>query len=234
MTFVRLALLLLLAAGFAAAQPKLKVVGGTRFDFGELYESAPVKRLVTLKNIGSETLIISNIGASCGCTGTLMSNDHIAPNDSGILSITFNPGQFTGKVEKGVSFRSNDTAQKHVSINFTANIIRVLTFEPDYLFIRTPLDSSRTDTLIVTNTSSQKLKILSVIPNSELFSVRITDTDLEPDEETMLISTFTPKTKGTVSGNIDITTNHSKRPHIGVRYFAWVKDKIQTGTPKQP
>ena len=80
------------------SQPALTVVGGTRFSFGDITSTSPVERIVTLRNTGTDTLVIEDVLAICGCTGTLLSSDHIAPHDSGSLSISFNPGSFSGKV----------------------------------------------------------------------------------------------------------------------------------------
>ena len=41
------------------AQPKLDVVGGTKLDFGDLYTGNSHKHNVVLRNVGTETLIIS-------------------------------------------------------------------------------------------------------------------------------------------------------------------------------
>ena len=59
------------------AQPKIQVVGGTKIDLGSIYRGAVVERKVMLKNIGSDTLVVSRVDPSCGCTGTVVSNDHI-------------------------------------------------------------------------------------------------------------------------------------------------------------
>ena len=105
--------------GITYGQPKLHVVGGTSFDFGDVY-STSASKVLTIQNLGRDTLIIFNVGTSCGCTAALASEDHIPPGDSGTVSITFDAKRFSGKVEKLVSLTTNDTSQRYIAINFTA------------------------------------------------------------------------------------------------------------------
>ena len=225
-------LLLGLLPGVLLAQPKLDVAGGTKLDFGDIYTSSPMKHLVTLKNAGSDTLIISNVSATCGCTGTLITNDHLGPNDTGTLEITFNPKSFKGKIEKGVTFRTNDTSQSNVRITFTGNIVKTLEFEPEYLFIKASVDSSKTDTLTISNEGDRPIRILSVKSSSDLVSLKLTEDEVKPSEETLLISTFNPKTTGTLTGNIEIRTDHPKTPVLNVRLVAWARTKNSSAFSK--
>jgi hypothetical protein len=205
------------------SQPKFHVVGGTEFDYGDVLSFAPAKRTITIKNLGTETLILSNIDPSCGCTATLLSNDHIAPNDSSTLSITFNSKQFTGKVHKAVSMVTNDTTNRTVEIKFTANVLRILEIEPEYLFIRTAIDSIVYQNAIIKNVGSDTVKILSVISTSNLITAKLSKDIIKPSEEVTLTATFAPKSNGIVNCDVELKTDHPKLPSLKVRFVGWVK-----------
>jgi hypothetical protein len=205
------------------SQPKFHVVGGNEFDFGDVLSFTPAKRILIIKNLGTETLTLSNIDASCGCTATLLSNDHIAPNDSSTLTITFNSKQFAGKVHKAVSIVTNDTTNRAIDIKFTANVLRILEIEPEYLFIRTAIDSTGYQNTVIKNVGSDTIKILSVISTSNLITTKLTKDIIKPSEETTLSATFTPKSNGIVNGNVELKTDHPKLPLLKVRFVGWVK-----------
>ncbi|HEV8537479.1 MAG TPA: DUF1573 domain-containing protein [Bacteroidota bacterium] len=209
---------------FVSAQPRLSLVGGTTPDFGVIYTPS-IERLITLRNVGTDTLTISGVSTSCGCTAALVSNDHIAPGDSGILSVKFDAKSYSGKVEKLVSLNTNDTTQKHVNIKFAATVIKSLDFEPEYFFFSTTIDSLTEKTIAITNSSSQTIHILSVKPSSELVSLKLSEDKLEPGEESSLSCTIRPTEPGTVRGNIEILTDFREHPKLSISYFAYTKAK---------
>ena len=215
-----------------SGEAKLNVVGGMKIDFGDVYTGLTVKRLVTLKNDGTDTLIISNVSSSCGCTGTLLTHDHIAPNDSGVLEITFNTKKFSGKVDKSISMYTNDSTQSYIHIYFTANVLTLLTFEPEYFYFQTTADSATTQTMSITNTGSQAVRILSVKPTSELFSAKVSEDKIDPGKRATLVSVLKAKYAGTFFGNIEITTDNPNIPLLSLRVAALVKETASTSSTK--
>ena len=65
-----LGIFLLLGTDIVRAQPKLVVDGGT-FDLDTLNAGTVAERKITLKNTGSEELILGKVEPSCGCTGSI-------------------------------------------------------------------------------------------------------------------------------------------------------------------
>jgi len=204
-------------------QPKFHLIGETKFDFGDVPNFMPANRIITIKNIGTQTLILTDVGGTCGCTATLLSSDHIAPNDSGTLSITFDAKRFDGRVEKKVVMRTNDADKPRVELTFTANVVKVLELEPEYLFFRSTADSTASETLTIKNVSAKKIKILSVSQNSDIASSLLSNDVIKPGESVTLKGFFKSKTSGTFNGNYDIRTDHPTLPRFTVRFFGWVK-----------
>ncbi|MBI5476495.1 MAG: DUF1573 domain-containing protein [Ignavibacteriales bacterium] len=207
------------------SQPKFQLVGPERFDIGDVPNFIPHNHALTIKNLGNDTLILKDLSASCGCTATLLSVDHIPPGDSGKLSFVFDAKRFDGKVEKKISVNTNDPIKKHVEIFFTANVIRVLDIQPEYFFIRTTNDSTVTQTLKVENLSQVPIEFTSIQPSGKDISITLNPKEIKPGEKGDLTATYIPKTIGSVSGNIEIKTNHPQAPLLTIRYFCWSKDK---------
>ena len=204
------------------AQPKVDVIGGTNLDFGNLYTGNTHKQNVTLRNIGTDTLIVTNVSASCGCTGTLMTNDHIMPGDSGILSITFNPTRFGGKVEKAVTFDVNDTTKRHVRVVFKANVIKVVEVSPEYLIFKITQDSTGSGSVTIKNIGQNTIHILSATPSSDDVKATFSKNAIHPGDEREIEVSFKPKSTGTVKGTLNILTDDEHVHSINMRYFALV------------
>lgn len=204
-------------------QPKLNIVGGTRFDFGEIYNSIPVKRQLTIRNDGRDTLKVWDVSGSCGCTGTLLSSDNILPGKSGTLEITFDPTSFSGIVEKAVSMKTNDTAQAKVKIFFTADVRKVLELYPNYIVFKARVDSATTDTIIVVNVSKGPINLTSLKSSDQHLTLQPRQTQIDAGERTEIICRYTPKSAGTARGDITIATDNPHLASVNVRFFSLVR-----------
>lgn len=218
-------LLLFLCPIAAPGQPRLELMGGTTFSFGEVYTGTTVSRDLTLKNRGTDTLVISDVSAGCGCTGTLMSSDRIAPGGSGVLSISFNSKKLSGEVQKVVTLNTNDTGHGHVRISFTANVIKSLSIDPEYLVFRTRVDSAAGADLSIVNVGPSAVRILSASSSDDRLSLTLTADRIDPGHESVLKCTLKPKSEGLINGTIAIVTDRPKIPTINVRFFALVGGK---------
>jgi hypothetical protein len=224
---ISLILILLTAGSAVKAQPKMYIKEGTTFSFGEIPQTLPVSHVVTIANRGKKPLIISNISASCGCTGAMMAKEEIPPRDTGNLSITFNPKTYNGNVEKTVSFNTNDTANSSVTIHFTATVLRIFDVDPEYLFLKTVVDSTSEISTTIKNLTNKPIQFLSVKSTSDLISPKLFRESLDPQEETKLRVTVRPKAAGAVGGSIEIKTDNPTMPVLNVRVFAYVHERGQ-------
>lgn len=218
------ALALFLSAPFCFSQPKLQIAEGLSPDFGTVY-TPTMQRFLTLKNVGTDTLTISDVSTSCGCTAALVSMDHIPPGQSGTVSITFDAKRYTGPVSKAISMNTNDASQKHVNVTFKANVVKSLQCDPEYFFFSAMVDSAAENTVTIENTSSQTIHIKSVTPSSGFISVKLSKNDLDPGEEATLTGTIRPTVAGTERGSIELTTDFKPYPKFTVTYFALAKAK---------
>jgi len=58
-------------------------------------------------NKGTEPLIVTEVQASCGCTNVNWTRQPIKPNESGEISVTFNPKGLNGIFSKTIKVQSN-------------------------------------------------------------------------------------------------------------------------------
>lgn len=78
------------------------------YDFGTIEKGKPVSHEFSFKNTTKQTILITNVKASCGCTATNYTKTPIKPGETGTVTATYNaasPGNFT----KTVTVTTNDS-----------------------------------------------------------------------------------------------------------------------------
>jgi hypothetical protein len=95
------------------AAPKNMVPSGITWKedshtFGDIEKGKPVTHEFTFKNTTKNTVLITNVKASCGCTATNYTKTPIKPGETGTVNATFNaanPGSFS----KTITVTTNDS-----------------------------------------------------------------------------------------------------------------------------
>ena len=213
----------LLASAVGLGQPKFVLEGGKAFDFGELRTIVTVTRELHITNEGTDTLRITDVSGSCGCTGTLLSNNEIAPGGEAVLKITFDPAKFKGKVDKVVSMKTNDPADPNPHITFTATINQVLEFDVTHVVVMTPVDSEATVAVEVTNRTDAPLRITSVKADPPGLTFEVTPETLEPGGSGEMLCRTRPGKAGITKGDITVSTDNPLLPTVGLRYLVYAK-----------
>ncbi|MDP2207728.1 MAG: DUF1573 domain-containing protein [Bacteroidota bacterium] len=223
---VVLIICVLMITGISYSQSKIEVVGGTNFDFGDIYVGTKTEKIITIKNKGKDTLVINNVQASCGCTATLLSERLIPAGKSATLNVGFDSKGFDGKVHKTVTITSNDSANSPVQINFTANVKSVLKFEPLYIYFQQmKSDSTATTKITVKNNTTEAIEILSAQHKVQGLQVDIMQRKLMPNESTQISVSYAAFSEGMMQGEVTFNTNNKQQPKIPLRFFAYVRAK---------
>lgn len=83
------------------------------YNFGDIEKGKPVTHEFSFKNTSKQTILITGVKASCGCTTPTWTKTPIKPGESGNVTATYNaanPGAFT----KTITVTANDTDQNKV------------------------------------------------------------------------------------------------------------------------
>ena len=86
--------------------PILKIKDPT-YNFGFVKQGTVVKIEYEFQNTGTDTLHISNIEVTCGCTVADFPHYPIKPEDSGIILLTFNTKEKFDRQDRTVDVVSN-------------------------------------------------------------------------------------------------------------------------------
>lgn len=79
-----------------------------QFNFGDIEKGKPVSHEFTFKNTTKQTVLITNVKASCGCTATNYTKTPIKPGEMGTVTATYNAAS-PGPFHKTVTVTTNDT-----------------------------------------------------------------------------------------------------------------------------
>jgi hypothetical protein len=80
-----------------------------KYDFGSIKQGDVVDHTFKFKNVGTQPLVISNIGVSCGCTTPDWTKEPIMPGKTGSISAKFNSAGKMGMQNKVLTIESNST-----------------------------------------------------------------------------------------------------------------------------
>jgi hypothetical protein len=78
-----------------------------KYDFGSIKQGDIVDHTFKFKNVGTQPLVISNIGVSCGCTTPDWTKEPVMPGKTGTISAKFNSAGKMGMQNKVLTIESN-------------------------------------------------------------------------------------------------------------------------------
>ena len=120
----RLFIVLLAALVFHAAHGQAQVLWlETNHDYGTFYEQdGKVSCSMRVVNVGDSALIIKRVKTSCGCTAGEFTRTPIAPGDTGIVTLTYNPANRPGEFEKDAFVYTTGTTARSL-LRIKGNVI---------------------------------------------------------------------------------------------------------------
>ncbi len=92
------------------------------FDFGSIPRGSTVSHVFKFRNVGEDTLKITAVKPTCGCTTAPLSSNEIAPGQEANIKATFNSQKFNGRVTKQIYVDSSDPISPYLKVSFSATI----------------------------------------------------------------------------------------------------------------
>jgi hypothetical protein len=93
------------------------------YDFGNIELGKVVTHNFILVNNGGDSLKILDVHASCGCTAAKPDKNDLAPGESTNIKVEFNSAGKSGKQEKYVYVKTNDSSTPELKFKFTGNVL---------------------------------------------------------------------------------------------------------------
>ena len=110
--------LIMLLSVVASAQKKATIQFQDKvYDYGLIKEnSGPAKSVFKFVNIGNDTLKLTGVRTSCGCTASNYTKGPIAPGASGEIEAVYNPAGRPGPFSKSITVTSNDPDNSSITL----------------------------------------------------------------------------------------------------------------------
>ena len=209
----------------AGSRAKLVVVEGKSFDFGKIYRGSVMDRTLTVKNAGTDTLLMGKIDVSCGCTGALVTADRIPPGGSGEVKITFNSKNFAGPVHKTVTLNSNGDSLGYTTIEFTALVIDEIGLNPGSIIMPdAEVHKMSAVTLNVTNNGMAPLALTGFRTQLKGLILKLPSAAIPPGGTAEIHVEFTPEAVSPMlTDGVFVTTNNMRQPEVYLQIYGGVR-----------
>jgi len=218
-------LLCVVAQRASFCQPRIMIAEGTFFNLGTIDKGVTVVRELTVKNTGTDSLIISNVSTSCGCTVAKPRTTRLAPGDSTQLDVTFYTKDIVGSsVRRQIFVRSNDSTQQTLTMTLAAEIRTSIEVQPSYInFNVVKVGFAATRSVLLRNAGDTTVRILSVQSADSQVSVHCESTVLRPYGTASIEVKVIARERGKLLGQLEIMTDSPRQPKLLVSYIARVQ-----------
>ncbi len=217
--------LLAICCSRSFAQPSIRVVEGATFSFGSIIRGEVVERTLTIENSGKDTLNIVRVDVSCGCTGSMLSNDRIPPQERGTLRITFNSKNFRGAFHKSLTVNSNAADNPHLVVEFDGTIEEDVTVAPEYIWFEdAALGVRSAKSITVANTGKTPLTLIGYAVQTDGVHLVLPTSPIKPGGSIDISLEFTPvKATSVVSDRLVIRTDNPRQPEVSLGFYGNIK-----------
>ncbi|MCE7934534.1 MAG: DUF1573 domain-containing protein [Chlorobi bacterium CHB2] len=206
----------------AAGPPKIEIVGGELVDWGK---TAPgtLKRTVQIVNNGGDTLKISKVQPSCGCTTAPLSKENLRPGDTATLDISLNTPTHAGETSKTITIMSNDSLRPSVMLRLKAFIMREIVASPDFFPAISDVKPGQEGTteIELLNTAESPVTIqpptFADAPEMLVRFDMAAPVVVLPGEKVKVVAHAKPLKAGMSSGEVVFKTDSKINPEVKVR-----------------
>lgn len=192
-------------------------------DFGTVENGPVVTHDFRLRNMGSDTVEIRSVEASCGCTAVLASSAYLAPGEEGGVQVALDTYRLSGEQAKSVVVRSNDPIRPELPLTLHGVVKTDVSAAPSRLFLgRLPsgaVVSHHVDVSIVRD----EVQITGV--HSESGRLRVETSPLDDPRRGLRVRvTLLPTARpGGFDDQIVVTTTSPRQPQLVIPVLGLVE-----------
>jgi hypothetical protein len=185
-----------------ASKARIDIVSDN-YDFGSIPRGAIVIHSFVIRNVGKDTLAVTNVKPTCGCTTAPLSDSLVAPGKQADIRATFNTQKFNGRVKKQIYIDSSDPIKPYLKVSFSAIINNPLqTIMPSPVeadFGNVKLGAPAELKVTITNNDTTKADLAIVEESApSMVKSKLTQTTVAPGGTTELILDLEPRPKAEI------------------------------------
>jgi hypothetical protein len=103
------------------------------YDFGEIWDNKSVDCIFPFINHGTETLVIKDMKAGCGCTKPVADKKILQPGEQSIIRVRFDPKGKSKKQDKKVTIFSNASLEPEKTFWIRSNVLPIVDVNPKFV-----------------------------------------------------------------------------------------------------
>lgn len=201
-------------------------------EFGKIKSGELVKYTYYFTNTGVETLEISRVQPSCGCTTAGDFSKKVEPGQTGTIPIQFNSGNFNGNVFKTITVASNAKNQPTTVLQLKGTIWKAIEFMPAYSVLNISPDAQTGSAVVhITNNLEEPITLFEPHSSNPSFTAELKTNQLGKGFE-LTITGRRPLTNGTMNGQITLKTLSTNTPVVTVPFWANVQSAVMVFPPQ--
>lgn len=198
--------------------PKI-VVPEPVYDFGQVGPRTRTQGKFVFKNEGTETLEITRIQSTCGCTVPQLTKREYKPGEQGQIDVTFSAGSREGVTTKNLFIHSNDPFNPRFRLQIKAEVVLSVDYEPKTLNLSLLEDNAGLDVIEISSKDNTPFSILSI--NDVRGAINI---PFNPETKSTTFRLHPKadlaKLKKTPNGTLQFKLSHPGTNEISISYFA--------------
>ncbi len=212
----------------AFAQPKLEIIGGDTYDWGEVKpKDSPLEAKIKIKNSGNnDTLKIYSVKPGCGCTTAPLDKKNLAPNETATMDVKLNVANYHNNVSKSIRITSNDPDNRTKYLRLKCYVKHDIEMMPRFInYSNVTVGEEATGKVVIKNNSDNPIKIAQIRPTLEGISLNLGKDDVIPAKgKITLEAKYTPQQKGNFRGYITIKTDNEDNPLIKINIYGGARE----------
>ncbi len=209
-------------------------------DFGKVGPNKKYTCEFNFSNVGKDTLKITKIQSTCGCTVPQLKKKSYKPGESGTINVTFRSPLREGKTTKRLYILSNDKKNPKLGLTLKADIELKMTFKPKSLELSLKAENADAKPITIKSKDGQPFAIKSFSASRQVITADF-DPTVEAIEFVLEPKVDMAKLKKNLKGNIKIAVTHPDSGNINIPYSTLAlfeisrpRIVIQNADPQKP
>lgn len=220
-------------------KPVIKVEKSVH-NFGKVGPNKKYSCKFKFKNIGNDTLKITRIQSTCGCTVPQLKKKTYAPGESGTVNVSFRTPTREGTTSKRLYILSNDKKKAKFGLTVKATVELNIAFEPKSLDLSLKAENTGIKPITIKSKDGQSFAIKSFTSSRDVITADF-DPTVEATEFVLEPKVDIGKLKKNLKGNVRINVTHPQSSQIDIPFstlalfgVSGARIVIQNADPKKP
>lgn len=194
----------------------LEVLPGPVQQLGEVRQGTVTKVTFALRNVSSKPISILNVGTSCGCTRSQLSQAQIAPQSSSLLTLLYSAGETRGPIaiEAIVVCKHDGGRPRKVVLRAQGRIDPEFSVTPEQVAFEP--DGPSIERICLSPRHVERLRVTKAVCDQRFFAARVVAAG--PDEQQVVEVAFDPSEYYADAGpaHVSIHTDCDRQPIVMV------------------